>query len=85
MSHTETERNSANVTISDQDAAERLGVSAVTVQQKCRTKEWPHRRIGRAYRFTEDDIAAILALTAVGPATKAKAAQSWGRRGRSAS
>lgn len=85
MSHTETERNSANATISDQEAADRLGVSAVTVQQKCRAKEWPHRRIGRAYRFTEDDIASILALTAVVPATQAKAAQSWGRRGRSAS
>lgn len=86
MSHTEKPRTAANdaEAMTADEAAKRLQMNADTLVKKCRALQWPHHRLGRAYRFTEGDIAAILALTAVTPAKKAKAEQSWGRRGRSA-
>lgn len=43
------------------DLAAKLDVSVETVHRKCRTHEWPHSRIGRLYRFTQEHYEAIIA------------------------
>lgn len=48
----------------DQVAAE-LGVSAEWVRRQCRAGRFPHHRIARRLRFTDADLAAILAIMAV--------------------
>lgn len=45
--------------------AERLNVAVDTVYRMCRTGQLPHVKVGRIYRFTEDQYQAIIA-----PATK---------------
>jgi hypothetical protein len=48
----------------DQVAAE-LGVSAEWVRRQCRAGRFPHHRIAGRLRFTDEDLAAILADLAV--------------------
>lgn len=36
--------------------------SITTVWRKCRDGEWPHRKLGRFYRFSADDIREIQEL-----------------------
>lgn len=48
------------------EAAERLGISKWTVEEKCRRREIPAVRIGRLWRIAEKDIAAIIEGLRVG-------------------
>ena len=48
----------------DQVAAE-LGASAEWVRRQCRAGRFPHHRIAGRLRFTDEDLAAILAAMAV--------------------
>lgn len=41
------------------DLAKMLNVSEATVRRRARTGSWPHQKIGRLYRFTDDDIQEI--------------------------
>lgn len=41
--------------------AERLSVSVETVYRMCKSGQWPHSRIGRLYRFTEEHYQTIIA------------------------
>ncbi|MBE0009615.1 MULTISPECIES: helix-turn-helix domain-containing protein [unclassified Arthrobacter] len=50
---------SANLTAAD--IAERLNVDVDTVRRMCRSGKWPSTRIGRLYRFTEDQYLSIIA------------------------
>ncbi|MFS0717586.1 helix-turn-helix domain-containing protein [Arthrobacter sp. 1P04PC] len=43
------------------ELAARLNVSTDTVRRKCTAGQWPHTRIGRLYRFTEEHYQAIIA------------------------
>ncbi|WP_104141022.1 helix-turn-helix domain-containing protein [Arthrobacter sp. ZGTC131] len=43
------------------ELATRLNVSVETVHRMCRSHRWPHCRIGRLYRFTEEHYQAIIA------------------------
>jgi len=45
--------------------ARELGASAEWVRRQCRAGRFPHHRIARRLRFTDDDVAAILADLAV--------------------
>jgi predicted DNA-binding transcriptional regulator AlpA len=57
-----------------------LGISREQVIRRCRTKEFPHVRIGQAYRFTDDDVAAIIAAHRVEPVSEVSEAENpWGR------
>ncbi|NOJ59773.1 helix-turn-helix domain-containing protein [Arthrobacter sp. 260] len=49
---------SANLTAAD--IAERLNVDVETVRRMCRTGIWSATRIGRLYRFTEDQYLSII-------------------------
>lgn len=41
------------------DLARMLNVSEPTVRRRARSGRWPHQKIGRLYRFTNDDIQEI--------------------------
>ncbi|WP_371875934.1 helix-turn-helix domain-containing protein [Pseudarthrobacter sp. SSS035] len=43
------------------ELAARLNVSPDTVRRMCNSGQWPHSRIGRLYRFTEEHYQAIIA------------------------
>lgn len=43
------------------ELAARLSVSPDTVRRMCNSGKWPHSRIGRLYRFTEEHYQAIIA------------------------
>ncbi|GAA4047755.1 hypothetical protein GCM10023063_38940 [Arthrobacter methylotrophus] len=43
------------------DLAARLNVSRELVYRMCRSRKWPHSRIGQLYRFNEDHYQAIIA------------------------
>jgi excisionase family DNA binding protein len=45
--------------------AARLNVSTEMVYRMCRTHQWPHARIGRLYRFTEEHYRSIIATPQV--------------------
>jgi excisionase family DNA binding protein len=47
---------------------EYLGVSEDTILRRTQTEGWPHHRVGKQYRFSGDDVAAIDDLTAVSAA-----------------
>lgn len=50
------------------DLAERMKISSRRrVVELCAEYDWPHTRIGRTIRFTEDQYAAILAQHTVKP------------------
>lgn len=46
------------------EVADALNVSERFVQDKCRRKAWPHRRLSRSFAFTGQDYDAILELSA---------------------
>lgn len=48
-----------------QELAAKLDVDPETVRRMCKTGKWPHTKIGRLYRFTEDHYQAITAPPAV--------------------
>lgn len=41
------------------DLAIMLGISEATVRRRASAGHWPHKRIGKLYRFTDDNIQAI--------------------------
>jgi excisionase family DNA binding protein len=43
------------------ELAAKLSVSTHTVRRMCTEGKWPHTRIGRLYRFTEEHYQAIIA------------------------
>lgn len=43
------------------ELAARLNVSTDTVRRMCHAGKWPHSKIGRLYRFTEEHYQAIIA------------------------
>lgn len=43
------------------ELAAKLNVSTDTVRRMCNAGKWPHARIGRLYRFTEEHYQAIIA------------------------
>lgn len=51
------------------DLAAKLKVNVETVYKMCKTGKWPHSKIGRLYRFTEEHYQAIIA-TPEAPQTK---------------
>lgn len=48
--------------LTDADLAEQFGRSREFVQRMCRTKQWPHMKVGKSYRFKAHHVAAIEAL-----------------------
>lgn len=46
--------------LTTEDMANRLNVSPDTVRKMCRTNKWPAVKIGRLYRFTEEQYQAII-------------------------
>jgi hypothetical protein len=54
-------------------AAARLGVTQSWLERQATARTVPHRRLGRVIRFSEDDLAAIVAAHAVTPAETAPA------------
>jgi len=75
--------------LTDRDLADRYGKSLWFVQSQCRTKAWPHLRVGKAIRFTEAHVEAIDALLEVpvstepAPTTPQPSDENpWGRKGR---
>lgn len=47
-----------------EDLAARLNVSRATVYQMCKSGKWPHSKIGRLYRFSEEHYQTIIATPA---------------------
>ena len=43
------------------ELAAKLDVSTETVHRMCRTRKWPHVKVGRLYRFTEEQYETIIA------------------------
>jgi hypothetical protein len=50
--------------------ATRLNVSVSLVEKRCAARQWPFHRVARSYRFTEQDVAQILALVAEPPTAR---------------
>jgi len=46
------------------EMAARLNVFTDTVRRMCNSGKWPHSRIGRLFRFTEEHYQAIIATPA---------------------
>ncbi|GAP54009.1 hypothetical protein AHiyo6_05740 [Arthrobacter sp. Hiyo6] len=46
--------------LSAAELAARLSVSTATVYEMCKKHQWPHAKIGRLYRFTEDHYKSII-------------------------
>jgi excisionase family DNA binding protein len=46
------------------ELAAKLNVSTDTVRRMCNAGKWPHTRIGRLYRFTEEHYQTIIATPA---------------------
>lgn len=53
----------------DRDLAAHLGKSLGFVQAQCRSKAWPHLRVGKSYRFTDAHVNAIASLLEVAAKT----------------
>lgn len=71
--------------LTDRDVAAHFGVSWQQVQQRCKTGQWPHLRVGRKYRFTPAHLEQIEAMSEVRPAVSPGQANTWGRKSRKAS
>jgi excisionase family DNA binding protein len=56
------------------ELAAELGVSDEWVRQQCRDGRFPHHRVGRRIRFSDEDLAAIVADMAVPAATRPRPA-----------
>jgi excisionase family DNA binding protein len=67
--------------LTDTDVAEQFGISKEQVQRRCAAGQWPHMRVGKAYRFKAEHVAAIEALCEV-PVRLKTADESWGRKRR---
>jgi len=76
--------------VTDRELAARYGKSLYFIQEQCRTKRWPHLRVGQSIRFTEAHVEAIDNQLAVDVATTTDALPAatsenpWGRKGRTA-
>lgn len=66
--------------LTDTDVAERFEMSVDEIRRRCRSGEFAHVRIGRKYRFTEDDLTAI--VEAHRREANVTAANPWGVRTR---
>lgn len=55
--------NTTPLTYSTAEAAAKLGIGKDTLTRRVQAKEWPCTRMMRNYRFTEDNLAQILALS----------------------
>jgi hypothetical protein len=65
------------------DVAAALGVTANYVREKCRLREWPHRRVARGeVRFSDDDYSRVLELCAAPVATSVPQRLSFAPRSR---
>lgn len=51
--------NNPNHLYTSEDVARLMQLSIETVWKKCRNLEWPHMRVGRHYRFSDDDLVEI--------------------------
>lgn len=70
--------------VTDADLASSLGKSREWVHAQCRSG-WPHMRVGKSYRFTAEQVAAIEAmLTATRDVAPVISENPWGAKGRSA-
>jgi hypothetical protein len=49
------------------EAAAKSGINKYTLGEGVRKKQWPHHRVGTRVMFTQTDIDAIVAMTAVKP------------------
>lgn len=65
-----------------EQVAERYGVTVDNVKRNVRLKRWPHLRVGKYIRFTDEHLRQIDALLEVPVSQEAKAANSWGRKTR---
>jgi hypothetical protein len=73
--------------LTDDELADRIGKSTWFVQAQCKAKKWPHQRIGKSYRVTAEQVAAIDALLEVKAKTTTTTEATpnpFGRKGRSA-
>ena len=68
--------------LTPRELADMLGKGEPFVAEQARRKAWPHVRVGRSIRFTPEHVEQIIAACTVQPSEQAKAAGSWGRRGR---
>lgn len=59
------------------DLAQVLRISARQVTRRAATGEFPHLRLGRAFRFTDDHVAQIIATHEVAAAREPESP--WGR------
>jgi len=69
--------------LTDTEVADQFGISKEQVQRRCAAGQWPHMRVGKAYRFKAEHVAAIEALCEVKP-RETTADETWGRKRRSA-
>ena len=69
--------------LSDRDVAEMFDISWQQVQARCLAKQWPHLKVGRAYRFKAEHVKAIEAMHEVLPAEPQQQSETWGRKTRS--
>ena len=60
------------------DVAAHLGVTREFVMTNCRTGRWPHIKVGKHYRFSPLQLAAIEELCTVTPAAPDTTTGSWG-------
>jgi hypothetical protein len=68
------------------EVAVALGQTERYVKEKCRLREWPHRRGARGQvGFTDEDYAEVLRLMSVEPVEAAKSRFSFAPRARRAS
>lgn len=70
--------------LTDVEVAEQFGKSKEFVQRMCRSKQWPHMQVGKAYRFKAEHVSAIEALCEQQVSSQTPA-ETWGRKRRSAS
>lgn len=70
--------SAANLTHSD--VAERLNLPLSTTVELRKREGWPHHRFGKAIRFTEEQVAEIIAAHAVTTASREQAPTFEGMR-----
>lgn len=66
----------------DREVAAMYGKSLDYVQRQTREGRWPHLKVGRSIRFTDEHLAQIDAMLSVAPAPDVEADRSWGRKTR---